>query len=41
MTSHLAWRLFDFFEDYDAAAAEAAQPLPKDEDSEEDDVDTH
>ena len=35
MSMHLSWRLFDFFEEYDAAALEPAPPSSKDEGSEE------
>jgi hypothetical protein len=37
MPSHLAWTLFDFFDDYDPSMAEPAPPLPKVADSDEDD----
>jgi len=38
---HLAWTLFDFFDDYDPAGYEPAPPKPTDADADEDDADSH
>jgi len=36
---HLAWTLFDFFDDYDPAGYEPAPPPSKDAEADEDDDD--
>ena len=41
MPSHLAWTLFDFFDDYDPTAAQPVPPPSKDDDPDEDEADAH